>query len=145
VEVPDDFGWITYSEPQGEVATQLEVESFVDAGKWPGHMRRRAHEIRDEIEQYGGFTYYEPLYVKSKSANSDFDATVVEDTGETEDPETWRLANHQKHERIEDEDAIVTQGKKRINMPIEASKKYSIIDPLADPISDQLAFDMESE
>lgn len=144
VEIPDDFDWITYPEPEGELATLREVEAYADMGHWSPRMRKRATEIRDEIDRYGGFTHKEPLFVVSQSANKPTAAMLEEDTGETDSPDTWKLAKHQKAITEDGENAILHQGKKRVMMPVESAKKYSIIDPLAEPLpEDDIANETE--
>jgi hypothetical protein len=128
-----DWEGISYPRFAGVLASKDEIEDLADV--WPLPWRKRAVEIREELEQYGGFTYQEPLSVVSKlAASSAIDATVIEDSSETEDPNTWNLSGTQsKDTDTEGNDIIMHQGKKRIDMPIEASRsRYSIIDPMVE-------------
>ncbi len=88
--------------------------------EWPEDMRKRAVELRNEITGA-------PVEEVTATASD-----IVEDESETEDPETWVLKSNQALEDDEKGKKIIVEGRrKRPELPIEASKKYSIIDPLA--------------
>lgn len=105
-----------------KLASAAEIEEALS--EWPEEWRKRAVVIRDSIELTGGFI---PGAIDEPDSRTASD-TLVED-GENEDPKTWVLKSNQKIAQEDGQDVIVEKNKKRMNFPVEASKKYSIVDP----------------
>lgn len=88
---------------------------------WPEDMRKRAVDIwngtADEI------TVGEPEEAFDRLAS------------ETDDPETWALKSNQRVEQV-DGQSIIVEGANRLSLPVEAGKRYALIDPMADALEE---------
>lgn len=114
---------LKYNTSVEHVANDEELSELT--AEWPEEMRKRATVIRDQIELAGDFTpgAFQPSPV-SRTAD-------IIDSDETDDPDTWVLKSNQKVEEHEGDNIILEARKKRVELPIEPAKRYSIIDPLA--------------
>lgn len=104
------------------------IESPVTQEEWPEEMQNRAKVIQDSIDKYGWF-YESPETEEPK-------ISAILDSEDPNDPKTWILRANQKIAQHNGENVIVESNKKRLNLPIEAHKKYSIIDPLAEELDE---------
>jgi intein/homing endonuclease len=128
---PDD--WSMTDRITGELATDYELGNIAEEQGWSGTMKKRAKDIRDEIRDYGSFTHTNPSLVTS---SSDGDGSIGDDE-QTDDPTTWKLAANQELIEEDGNQAILARSKKKkLNIPVEASKKYSIVDPLAEALDE---------
>lgn len=88
---------------------------------WPENMRKRAAEIFVNPDSV-------PLVVERSTT-----AATIDDIEETEDPMTWDLKKNQKVEQQGNE-SVILEGSDRVFVPVEAGKRYSLIDPLAEDL-----------
>lgn len=121
---------------EGSVATPQELDSLI--AEWPEDMRKRAGVIRDALAIGGDFT--PEAFGPGTTQSSD-----IVTSNETDDPDTWVVKASQRVEDNNGQKIIVNAHTKRVEPPIEPSKKYSIIDPLATELSETNEPESESE
>lgn len=102
---------------------------------WPEDMRKRAVEIF-----WQNPTYDVELEVKEASDKLEGSAEIAED------PETWELQPGQTVAKNEEGQDIIVEGhNRRLFIPVEATKRYSLIDPLATPLDTGVEVEPKSE
>lgn len=124
---------LTYNTPfKSSVESQLANDDELAelTSTWPEDLRKRAVTIRDAIDISGDFATG-AFGVTGKHESSD----TVEST-ETDDPGTWVLKGNQAVTEHDGKKVIVESRKKRVDLPIEPAKRYSIIDPFASKLDD---------
>lgn len=107
-----------------KVASDSELGDIAEDEGWNDDMIKRAKEIREEILETGEFT---PKF-ESVVANTDESAIVEE--------EDWVLASNQEMIDVDGSEAILEHNGKKRDFTVASDKKYSVIDPLADPLSE---------
>jgi hypothetical protein len=65
-------------------------------------------------------------------------ATVEDETEEGSDPKTWALKKNQEVAQDEQGEPIILEGSNRTFVPAEKGKRYSLIDPLAAPLDEEI-------
>jgi hypothetical protein len=107
-------------------ASVNDIYSPIPQENWPKEMQDRAIVIKESIDKYGWF-YEEPEDEEPK-------LSAILNNEDPDDPETWILKANQKIAKHNGENIIIESHKKRLNLPIEAHKKYSLIDPLSETL-----------
>jgi hypothetical protein len=119
---------LSYNTPfKSSVAAVDELNDFTSA--WPEDMRKRAMVIRDAIEIGGG--YIPEAFEFQKVSDT------IEDEGESDNPETWQLKASQSLDDLEGQPIIMEAKRKRLEFPIETTKRYSVIDAFAPLLEDE--------
>lgn len=86
---------------------------------WPSEYRKRAAAVWREINE---------------PEAEDLPEVYANVTDETEDPTTWIVKSNQTIDEENGEPIIIEGKARRLSIPVEPKKRYSMIDPLADPL-----------
>lgn len=109
------------------VASQEELEALIS--QWPEEWQHRAKMIQDAVTISGGYTPGS-FEVESHQSGDTLDSS------ETEDSATWKLRKHQSVVEENGGTGILERHSKRVEVPVQPAKKYSLIDPLAPELTD---------
>lgn len=100
-------------------AKTASVDEFLGTvEEWPEEMRKRAAEIWDNPD----------VILEAAAEEVEAPANV-----EDEEPSAWTLKAGQIMEEHNGE-TIILEGSSRLDVPVEGSKRYTLIDPLAEPL-----------